>query len=222
MDQSTFYKENEKTWYTSLIFKENLINLNHNKERAMAILHKVEEKTTKDGKITDVNQAYHAMIDGNFAKKDNKKKQKNNVHYYQCYPVYREGSESTKTRIVMNASAKTRSGKSLNEMLYQGPNLLPDCTKVLIRFRTNPIAFVIDITKMFLQIKLHKDKDFLRFVWRDCNTKIPPEIFCMLSVTFGVISSPFQSIWVVHKHAEMFEKIYKTGQRIDIHKHVRR
>jgi hypothetical protein len=110
MEKSTFYKENEKTWYTSLLFKEGPINLSHNKEGAMAVLRKVEEKTTKDGKITDVNLAYNAMIDGNFAEKvpQNETEKLDNVHYLQCHPVYREGSESTKTRIVMNASAKTR------------------------------------------------------------------------------------------------------------------
>jgi hypothetical protein len=67
------------------------------------------------------------------------------------------------------------------------------------------IAFFLDITKMFLRIKLSKDKDYLRFLWRFCKTDMAARIFRMIAVTFGVISSPFQANDVVKKHCDMLE-----------------
>ena len=113
----------------------------------------------------------------------------------------------------MNAAAKGKNGCSLNDLLYQGPCLLPDFVQVLLRFRVNFIAFVLDISKMFLRIKLHKDKDFLRFVWRNCDITIDPEIWRMIAVTFGIISSPFQAIFVVLKHAKLFAHMYELAQK---------
>ena len=41
--------------------------------------------------------------------------------------VWKESSTTTKLRTVFNGTARTRSGKSLNELLHLGPNLLPTC-----------------------------------------------------------------------------------------------
>jgi hypothetical protein len=70
----------------------------------------------------------------------------------------------------------------------------------------NLFAFVLDISKMFLRIKLHQDKDYLRYLWRNCETSEKVQILRMLSLTFGVISSPFQAVDIVLKHADMLEE----------------
>ena len=75
------------------------------------------------------------------------------------------------------------------------------------------IAFVLDITKMFLRIKLKDGKDFLRFLWRNCDTTIPPEIWRMIAISFGMISSPFQAIYVLRKHADLFEKQFPLAHQ---------
>jgi hypothetical protein len=40
---TTFYKKEEKTWYTSLLFKDRPPKLGNNKSKALAILQKVEK-----------------------------------------------------------------------------------------------------------------------------------------------------------------------------------
>ena len=49
------------------------------------------------------------------------------VHYLSHHPVVRENADTTKVRIVMDASAKiTADTPSLNECLYTGPSLTCD------------------------------------------------------------------------------------------------
>jgi hypothetical protein len=61
---------------------------------------------------------------------------------------------------------------------------------------------------MFLRIKLQHGTDYLRFSLRFCEKNVPPRIFRMLVLMFGMISSPFQAIDIVLKHADMQEEIY--------------
>ena len=61
-----------------------------------------------------------------------------------------------KIQSVFDGSAKTRTSLSLNECLESGPNLNPDIMSVLLRFRTNEIAWMTDIKQAFLNIELTK------------------------------------------------------------------
>ena len=205
-DCTTFYNPAEKTWYTGLLFKERPPQLQSNKGKAMAILAKVEKSAIDKGNVQLLNTAYQELIDNGFAEEVFEDEEPEEVHYLPGHPVFKEDGASTKTRIVFNASCVLGSGKSINQCLYQGRCLLPEIAHVIIRWRMMIIAFVLDLTKMFLRIKLHQDKDYLRFLWRFCNTETTACIFLMVAVTFGVISSPFQAIDIVLNHCAMFEK----------------
>jgi hypothetical protein len=73
------------------------------------------------------------------------------VYYMPHLPVVRRDKDSTKLRVVYDANSKTL-GKSLNQCLHQGPCLLPQLFKVLLRFRMHSIGIVADIEKAFLNI----------------------------------------------------------------------
>ena len=59
---------------------------------------------------------------------------KGETHYLTHHPVIQEDKDTTKLRIVFDASAKTW-GPSLNECLYKGPQLTLLVFDILIRFR---------------------------------------------------------------------------------------
>nr|XP_058950553.1 uncharacterized protein LOC131778181 [Pocillopora verrucosa] len=66
--------------------------------------------------------------------------------------VVRENVESTKMRVVYDASAKAHSSApSLNDCLEVGPLLQNKLWKVLVRGRFHPVALAGDIHKAFLQ-----------------------------------------------------------------------
>ena len=95
-----------------------------------------------------------------------------------------------KIRVVFDCSAKFN-GKSLNDCLLTGPDLINSLLGILLRFRKEQVAFQCDITKMFLQFKVQPhQRDLLRFLWwDDGDTTQPPSHFRMTRHLFGAVSS---------------------------------
>jgi len=74
------------------------------------------------------------------------------VNYISHLPVIRESSQTTKLRVVFNASMRSANGCTLNDCLYVGPKLQNDLTALLLRWRMFRFVYTADIAKMFRQI----------------------------------------------------------------------
>ena len=123
------------------------------------------------------------------------------------FPVIKPDKDTTKVRIVFDASAKNE-GVSLNDAIYQGPKLQRDLFDVLLRFRKYPVAVVCDIAEMYLQIGLKKsDRPYHRFLWRSEPEK-PPDTYQFNRLVFGVNCSPFLAQLVSQKHASVLVNEY--------------
>ena len=86
------------------------------------------------------------------------------VWYLPHHPVVHPRKPG-KVRIVFDCSAKYH-GTSLNDNIYQGPDLTNQLLGVLFRFRQETIALMADIEGMFNQVRVNKaDRDVLRFLW---------------------------------------------------------
>ena len=133
------------------------------------------------------------------------------IHYLPHMAVVREESETTKVRIVYNASCKDRkSGTSLNDCLHVGPALTPLIFDILMRFRENRIALIGDIEKAFLNIEVcPADRNCLRFLWfKDCKKEDSEIIVYRFNrVVFGVNSSPFLLNAVLRHHVESYKEV---------------
>ncbi|GFX49542.1 uncharacterized protein TNCV_4901841 [Trichonephila clavipes] len=68
-----------------------------------------------------------------------------NGYYLPHHGVLRLSSKTTRLRVVFNASAKTSSGLSLNDLLCKGGVIQEDLFSILIRFRKYAYAFTADI-----------------------------------------------------------------------------
>ncbi|CAB3983094.1 Hypothetical predicted protein, partial [Paramuricea clavata] len=66
------------------------------------------------------------------------------VHYIPHHAVIRRDKETTKLRIVYDASAKT-SGPSLNECLYTGSAMTHNIMDIILRFRSHKVALADDL-----------------------------------------------------------------------------
>ncbi|XP_065052637.1 uncharacterized protein LOC135681915, partial [Rhopilema esculentum] len=132
------------------------------------------------------------------------------VSYLPHQPVIREEAETTKVRVVYDASCKDRSTKtSLNDCLHVGPALNPLMFDILIRFREHPVVLVGDIEKAFLNIEVHRrDRDCLRFLWvKDVNVDNPEIVTYRFNrVVFGVNSSPFLLNAVIRNHLDKYKE----------------
>ena len=124
------------------------------------------------------------------------------LYYLAHHPVVREDKQTTKVRIVYDASAKS-TGPSLNDCLQTGPSLTSEIPDVLIQFRYHQVALVADIEKTFLMVQVAEaDRDVLRFLWINDLTSEDPNIVVKRfnRVVFGVTSSPFLLNRTVRHH----------------------
>jgi len=133
-------------------------------------------------------------------------------YYMPHHAVIKETSKTTKVRIVFDASAKSNSGVSLNDMLMTGPTIQDKLFSHLIRFRIYNYVISADMEKMYRQVILHEDdRRYQRILWsRDGAVRT----FQLNVLTFGVSSSPFLAIRVIERLAEDERQSYPRAADI--------
>ena len=88
--------------------------------------------------------------------------------YIAHFPVWRPDKPTSKCRPVLDCAFKGKAGKSLNDAMLSGPNLLADLPVLLTRMRKFPVAFSIDISEMFLRVRQKpEDMEYHRLLWRE-------------------------------------------------------
>lgn len=121
----------------------------------------------------------------------------NNITYYIPHQaVIKSSSNTTKLRIVLDASSHYKGTPSLNDCIFPGPTFLPDLCGALLRSRTYPILLISDIEKAFHMIHLQEqDRDATRFLFiKNINRPPTPDnliTYRFKRIPFGVCASPF-------------------------------
>ncbi|GFS84725.1 reverse transcriptase domain-containing protein [Trichonephila clavipes] len=130
--------------------------------------------------------------------------------------VVRKDKETTKVRMVFDASSKGRNCKSLNECLYAGTPLNPRIIYVILRFREYEHAFCSDIQGAFLTIGIaEEDRGYLRFFWfpNDGDAELY-KIMRINRVPFGVTFSPFVLAAMVKFHIRKYKEDYRETYEV--------
>ena len=160
-------RDEDNRYSVNLPFKENHPIVSDNYELSKQRLLKLHAKLSANPNIL---QKYNDILKeqmrlGNIEPAD----QLSNVGEV-CYlphrAVIREDKETTKLRIVFDASAKGNS-PSLNDCLQKGPQLTPLLFDIIVRFRSQLVALSADIEKALNQISIEQDRNYLRFLWYD-------------------------------------------------------
>lgn len=128
-------------------------------------------------------------------------KQSHECYYMPHRAVYRPEKSSSKTRIIVDASCPTTSGKSLNDLLYKGPNLQNNIFELLINLRMFSTALTADIEKMYFQILLKPEHHSLQRILYRFRPDSKIRIFQFNRVSFGVTSSPYLAMRSVRQLA---------------------
>ena len=124
-------------------------------------------KNVKPEHVDLVNDAYQDMIDEGFVEKVPMDELNPNHPTYvlTSRPVFRLDKASSKCRIFINALLPDQKDKekSINKLLAQGKNMLPQIMELVMQTQCKKYLVMIDIRKMFLSINLSKlsDRDML-------------------------------------------------------------
>ena len=122
------------------------------------------------------------------------------AHYLSLLAVAKKATTSAagpgnlKVRVVNDAGARAKDEAGLNDVLFQGENLIADIIAVILQFRQQKIVITADIQKAYLQYEvLPEHRTFLRFLWPlgiSKNAKAPIREFNSCKLSFGLISAP--------------------------------
>ena len=200
------FDSEEKRYTVSIPYTDEVKKLQSNKQLAIAMTKKQERRLANDPKLEGLVKAYFdVQIENGMIEEVTEEDPSTQKHYLPWHPVVREGHPTTPCRNVMNASQKDSGGLSLNLCQEAGPNLLPDVCGLALNFRDNPIGIIMDISKMFLNIRINKDqKDLHRFLAFG-------KVLRQAMLLFGEKSSPYLALETVHKHAETMKKTFKLA-----------
>lgn len=134
--------------------------------------------------------------------------------YLPHHVVVKPTDPDGKVRVVFNASFRTTTGVSLNDVLLPGSKLQPDLWLVLSRWRLFRFAFATDIVKMFRQILVApEDTDLQRIVWR-ADPASEVRDFRLKTVTYGTAPAPYLAIRTLLQLAEDMDEQFPLGAKV--------
>ena len=165
-DQETVYVEfkeqltrSSEGWYkTNLPWKGNPPPLPNNNTGSLKRLKDIVRKLEMQGELQRYNDIIQTQLSQGIVERTDEVVKDGREFYIPHKAVLRENAESTKIRIVYDASARANaSAPSLNECLEIGPPLQDQLWNVLIRNRFYPVAIAGDLKQAFLQIRVRRE-----------------------------------------------------------------
>ncbi|XP_075163178.1 uncharacterized protein LOC142235804 [Haematobia irritans] len=160
---------------------------------------RMERALSKDPNLQDqYNAVLKEYISLNHMEESSSQEISSQGKYFSFYlphhAVVRPEHKSTKVRIVFNASRKSNSGVSLNDVLYTGPTLQSDLISTILNWRKYKYVYSGDIQKMYRQIKIHPDDRAYQRILFQKDPKGPVKDYQLNTVTFGISCAPFLAI----------------------------
>ena len=193
-------------YHMSLPFKDRHAPVPSNKSQAWQRAIWLKKKRERDPKLYQDYKAFmEDILSKGYVRKvshDQKSLGEGTAWYIPHHGVYHPHKPG-KIRVVFDCSAKFM-GKSLNDMLYKGPDLTSSLVGVLLRFREDRVAVMADIESMSHQVRVPDPySSFLRFLWwEDGNLARELREYQMVVHLFGAISSPACANFALRKTAE--------------------
>eukprot|EP00794_Sanderia_malayensis_P005856 gene5856-biopygen4856 len=219
-DQQPVYEEfkeqlirNPAGWYeTGLLWKSNHDALHNNKGGSLGRLSNLVRRLQREPALLErydeiiQDQLQQGIVERVTEESAGKE------FYIPHKPVVRENAESTKVRIVFDASAKgTEKSPSLNDCLEPGQPLQNLLWSMLVRNRLKPVALCGDLKQAFLQVRIkEEDRDALRFHWIKNKDPAQVEVLRFTRALFGLVQSPFLLGATIEEHLSSCESNHST------------
>ena len=175
VEKSIIYEN--QMYRVGIPWKTKAPDLKNNYQMALRRLENTEKRLLKSPNVASAyNQCIEQYIEKGYVTRIPQQNRSTSKWYLPHFSILRPDKDTTKTRIVFDASANYE-GMSLNDAIYQGPKLQRNLFDVLLRFRRQPVAVVCDIAEMYLRIGIEtEDKPYHRFLWRGIDTSRQPDV----------------------------------------------
>ena len=182
--------------------------LDDNFQNAKNRLLSLQKRLGKDQNLKETyKQAMQEKIERGVVERVESEGEVGNTYYMPHTAVVRDDRETTKTRIVFDASAKQKS-TSLNDILEKGVPKYTDLFSILMRLRVHQIVLFADIEKAFWNVGIREgDRDLLRFLWFEDPDGEDEDMvtYRFKRVCFGLNSSMTLLSSVIHNHLKGYE-----------------
>ncbi|XP_055543499.1 uncharacterized protein LOC129729046 [Wyeomyia smithii] len=211
-------KRNGDRFEVGKLYKYNNFTFPDSKPQALRRLAIIEKKMDADQKFAEQYcQKIEDYIEKGYARKLRTEElpETPNTWYLSHFSVV----NANKFRLVMDAKAKSH-GFSLNDLLLKGSDFVPSLIGVLIRGRQKKIAFMADIKEMFHQILIRQmDQNSQRFFWRGMDRTSAPQVYVMMAMIFGAVSSPSIAQFIKNFNARELEDRFPGVERAIVRQH---
>ncbi len=172
------------------------VEMGNNKQIALTRHHRLERSLEARNLSLAYAKEFGEMV-SNFTEPATEPCKSSKCYYMPHHPVIRMDKDTTKMRIVFDASSYATGTKPLNDNLFKGV-VKWDLLDVLLRFRFGQHALIADVEKAFLQIEVDPDdRDAFRFWWKDETGQLTTRRFKV--VPFGTSISPYL-LYTVFSH----------------------
>ncbi|XP_055612492.1 uncharacterized protein LOC129759094 [Uranotaenia lowii] len=109
-----------------------------------------------------------------------------NTYYLPHHCVMKPDSSTTKLRVVFDASAKTTTNYSLNDVLMSPPTIQSSLFDIILKWRSHKYVYTADVQRMYRQVIVDDSHTkYQRCVWRDDKTQ-PIRDLEIVRVTYGI------------------------------------
>lgn len=129
-------------------------------------------------------------------------------YYLPHHGVLKTSSSTTKLRVVFDASAKSNTGKSLNNVLRVGPVIQSSLIDIVLRFRQHQYVLTGDVEKMYRQVLVDsEDAKMQNIVWRSSREQ-PISHYRLKTLTYGTAPASFLSTRCLKELAKLNREQY--------------
>ena len=204
MEKTTFKSASEDAYVSGLLWREEEPSLPNNYEMAKRRLQSLEKKFES---CPEIRERYAKSIQDDIEKGYVKKLSEEEVQcdskvtWYLPHRFVINPKKPDRLRRVYDASAKFM-GRSLNDNIHTGPDLLSSLFGVFLRFCEGRIAMAADVKEMYHMLRLpDRDKPALRFLWRD-SLKEESGVYQFERTVFGEVSAPSRANYTMRRNAD--------------------
>ncbi|XP_046749846.1 uncharacterized protein LOC124413362 [Diprion similis] len=199
----THRRDEQGRFTVSLPLRGHTSELGESRNSALHRLFRLERKLEKEPEISEEYQKFmnEYIVLKHMTAVDSDHDGSLMAHYIPHHAVITNPNDRFKLRVVFDASAKTSTGKSLNDILHVGPTIQETLFSIVLRFRQHQYVVTADIVKMYRQVKVQEEqRDLQRILWRSSGD-MPVQEYQLNTVTYGLASAPFLAIRALHQAA---------------------